>query len=298
MRLVLRAAWRGLTELYESEGLTHAASISFYALLSLFPFLLLLFSVIGNLIADPQARDAVIGFVLRYFPQQFDFITRQMDSFRNERVGIGIGGAVALSYASLGVFNAMSSAVNHAWGVERRRSFIRHRVFSFFMMISAGALFVAAIVLVSAMRVAEARWVAAVGRPPAWLEAVSGGSTDYVATILLIGCVGLVFRFVPNVRIRFRDVWPGAVLTGLLWRLAFSLFSAYAADPSRWSVHGSVAAVVVFLLWIYVSAVLLLYGVEMTAAYVRLREAALRQAAPTSATVNRDGRSAVESTPR
>jgi uncharacterized BrkB/YihY/UPF0761 family membrane protein len=88
MRLVLRAAWRGLTELYESEGLTHAASISFYALLSLFPFLLLLFSVIGNLIADPQARDAVIGFVLRYFPQQFDFITRQMDSFRNELIAL------------------------------------------------------------------------------------------------------------------------------------------------------------------------------------------------------------------
>ena len=100
----------------------------------------------------------------------------------------------------------------------------------------------------------------------------------------------------PNVRVRFRDVWPGAVLTGLLWRLAFALFSAYAADPAQWSVHGSVAAVVVFLLWIYVSAVLLLYGVEMTAAYVRLREAAQRQRR--AAGVSRDGRSAVESAPR
>ena len=106
----------------------------------------------------------------------------------------------------------------------------------------------------------------------------------------------MVFFFVPNVRVRFRDVWPGAVLTGLLWRLAFSLFSAYAADPAQWSVHGSVAAVVVFLLWIYVSAVLLLYGVEMTAAYVRLREAAQRQRP--AAGVSRDGRSAVESAPR
>ena len=60
-------------------------------------------------------------------------------------------------------------------------------------------------------------------------------------------------------------------MTGLLWRVAFALFSAYAADPARLSVHGSVAAVVGFLLWIYVSAVLLLYGVEVTAAYVRLR---------------------------
>ncbi len=80
----------------------------------------------------------------------------------------------------------------------------------------------------------------------------------------------------PNVKISFRDVWPGAIVTALLWRLAFALFSAYAADPARWSVHGSVAGVVVFLLWIYVSAVLLLYGVEMTAAYVRLRRAEVR----------------------
>ena len=296
MGLVLRAAWRGVGELYGSEGLTHAASISFYALLSLFPFLLLLFSVLGALTADVQDRDAVIGFVFRYFPQQFEFISRQIDIFRTERVGIGVGGILALAYASLGVFNAMSSAVNHAWAVERRRSFIRHRVFSFFMMLSAGAMFVAAIALVSLMRVAEARWVAAVGPPPAWLERMTGAGTDLGATLLLIGCVGLIFYFVPNVKIRLRDVWPGAVLTGLLWRLAFALFSAYAANPAQWSVHGSVGAVVVFLLWIYVSAVLLLYGVEMTAAYVRLRELAERETHAVE--VSRDERSAVESAPR
>lgn len=276
MRLIARAAWRGVGEFYRSEGLTHAASISFYALLSLFPFLLLLFSVIGALTADPQARDQVITFVFQYFPQQFEFVTRQVDSFRTERLGIGIGGGLALAYASLGVFNAMSSAVNHAWGVERNRSFIRHRLFSFVMMLAAGAMFLAAIVLVTAVRVVEARWFGALGYRPAWLDLLAGVSSDYLGTALLVLCVGLVFRFVPNTRIRFRDVWPGALLTGLLWRLAFSLFSAYAANPERWSVHGSVAAVVVFLLWIYVSAVLLLYGVEMTASYVRLRDAALR----------------------
>ena len=159
MRLVLRAAWRGVGELYRSEGLTHAASISFYALLSLFPFLLLLFSVIGALTADPQARDAVDRLRPPLLSRSSSTSSPgQIDSFRTERVGIGVGGSLALAYASLGVFNAMSSAVNHAWGVERRRSFIRHRLFSFVMMLSAGAMFVAAIVLVSAVRVAEARW--------------------------------------------------------------------------------------------------------------------------------------------
>ena len=74
---------------------------------------------------------------------------------------------------------------------------------------------------------------------------------------------------------RFRHVWPGAIVTGLLWRGALSAFSWYARDLAAWNmVHGSIAAVVVFLLWIYVSAVILLYGVEMTAGYARLQDAA------------------------
>ena len=71
---------------------------------------------------------------------------------------------------------------------------------------------------------------------------------------------------------RFRDVWPGAILTGLLWHLALEGFSFYVRDMSRFNlVHGSIAAVIVFLLWVYTSAVVLMYGVEFTAAYARLR---------------------------
>ena len=106
---------------------------------------------------------------------------------------------------------------------------------------------------------------------------VSGVTAHYAATVLLIGCVALVFYFVPNTRVRFREVWPGAVVVGLLWRAALSLFSWYASDLASWNViHGSIAAVVIFLLWIYVSAVILLYGVEMTASYARVHDAAER----------------------
>ena len=270
MRRVLLAVWRGVGELYRSEGLTHAASIAFYALLSLFPFFLLLFSILGAVTADPAARDDVVAFILRYFPGHLDFVGGQIDNFRSDRVGIGVGGGLALAYASLGVFNAITSAVNHAWGAESRRSFLRHRLFSFLMMVSAATMFLAAIVIVSLVRVVEARWVGTLGMQATWMTPLRGAGADYAATVMLILCVALVHRFVPNVRVSFRDVWPGAVITGVLWRAAFALFSAYAADPARWTVHGSVAAVVVFLLWIYVSAVLLLYGVEVTAAYVRL----------------------------
>ena len=276
-RLIGLAAWRGVGELVNSEGPTHAASIAYYALLSLFPFLLLMLSLVGLVTADPGDRDKVVAFVFEYFPRQFEFITGQLDAFRASSVQIGVGGVLALVWASLGFFNAVTSAVNHAWGVERHRSFLKHRLVGFLMLLSAGGILLVAILIMSAARVAQTAWFSRLD--PAWpfMQWMSGVAANQLATALLVGCVALVFYFIPNTKVRFRDVWPGALVVGLLWRAALSGFSWYARDLARWNViHGSVATVVVFLLWIYVCAVILLYGVEMTAAYARLQEAAAR----------------------
>lgn len=275
-RLMLLAAWRGLKELYDSEGLTHAASIAYYALLSLFPILLLALFILNAMTSNAGERDTVVRFVFRYFPRQFDFISGQLDAFSRQPVRFGFWGVVTLVWASLGVFNAVTAAVNHAWAVERRRSFLGHRLVGFLMMVSAGLILMLGLVMATMVRLAETRLGEAFARSP-WLDWLSGIIASYVATVLLIGCVALIFYFVPNTKVRFRDVWPGAILVGLLWRVAFQLFSWYAADLATWNViHGSIAAVVVFLLWIYISAVILIYGVEMTANYARLQEAARR----------------------
>ena len=275
-RLIMLAAWRGVGELYDSEGLTHAASIAYYTLLSFFPLMLLGIFILGEMTNDAADRDAVVRFVFRYFPQQFGFISGQIDAFQTQPVSFGFWGVVGLIWASLGVFNAITSAVNHAWAVEKRRSLLMHRLVGFVMMVAAGLVLLLGLVMASLVRLAETRLGEAFVRSP-WLDNFSGIFASYLATMLLIACVALVFYFVPNTKVRFRDVWPGAILVGVLWRIALRLFSWYAADLATWNViHGSIAAVVVFLLWIYVSAVILIYGVEMTASYAKLREAAIR----------------------
>ena len=282
LRLLARSAWRGVAELYNGDGLTHAASIAYYALLSLFPFLLLMLSVLGQVTADPGDRDRVVAFVFEYFPRQFEFITGQIDAFRASTLRIGVGGIIALVWASLGVFNAVTSAVNHAWAVEKRRSFLKHRLVGFLMLLSAGGILLVAIVIVSAAKVAQSGWFGALQLRSSMLDWLSGVAANQLATLLLVGCVALIFYFIPNTRVRFRDVWPGAILVGVLWRGALSAFSWYARDLASWNVvHGSVATAVVFLIWIYVCAVILLYGVAMTAAYARFQDAALRHPAMT-----------------
>lgn len=266
------AAWRALVELVNSNDLTHAAAIAYYALLSLFPFLLLVISMLGSVTANEADRLAVLTFVFRYFPTQLDFVSTQLDAFRQARVQVGVAGSVALIWASLGVFGAITSAVNEAWGVDKQRSFLKHRMVSFLMLVAAGGVMIVALVLVGFIEVVQARWFGGMVARFQWMQAAQTLTFRYSANLLLIFAVGLVFYFVPNAKTRFRDVSVGAVLTGILWRLAFDGFAWYIGTNSRMTmIHGSIAAVVVFLLWIYVSSVILIYGVEFTASYARLR---------------------------
>ena len=267
-----RSAWLGFDGFYHSDNLTYAASISYYALLSLFPFFMLAFSLLGHATEDAQDRDAVLTFVLQYFPLQFEFITRQLDAFRSSHVTFGVLGTVGLVWGALGVFGAISTAVNYAWGVEKQRSFWRHKLFSFIMLLVAGLILLTALLLVSASQVVGASWFAEILSRFPGLGVLRSLAIRYATTLLFILVVGLIYYFVPNANVRFRDVWIGALVTGLLWKGALEGFSWYIRDMSRFTrVNGSIAAVVVFLVWVYTQAVILLYGVEFTAAYARLR---------------------------
>jgi membrane protein len=272
LRLTGLSAWRGLVGLVNSNDLTHAASIAYYALLSFFPFILLAISLLGAITADESDRIAVLTFVFRYFPTQLDFITNQLDALRATRTRVGVAGGLALIWASLGFFGAITSAVNEAWGVEKQRSFLKHRMVSFLMLVAASVVMILALLFVSAIEVAQTSWFGIVLSRFGWLAGLQTLTFRYLTTILLIVGVGLVFYFIPNAKTRFRDVWLGAIFTGILWTFAFDGFAWYIGRNSRLTfIHGSIAAVVVFLLWVYVSAVILMYGVEFTAAYARLR---------------------------
>jgi membrane protein len=271
-RLTAQSAWRGFVGFYNSDNLTYAASIAYYALLSLFPFFMLAFALLGKATADEHDRAAVFGFVLRYFPRQFDFITSQLDAFRTNALTVGVGGTIALVWGALGFFGAISTAVNYAWGVEKQRSYWKHKLFSFLMLLVAGALLLIALLLVSASSLVGASWFEGVLSRFPGLAVLRSLTVRNATTLMFIVVVGFVYYFVPNAKVRFRDVWIGAVVTGLLWKGALAGFSWYMRDMSRFTrVNGSVGAAVVFLVWVYTQAVILLYGVEFTAAYARLR---------------------------
>ena len=181
-------------------------SIAYYALLSFFPFLLLVFSLLGSITDNQEDRIAVLTFVFRYFPTKLDFVTGQLDAMNRTSVQLGVAGALALLWASLGVFGAITSAVNEAWGVERQRSFWKHRMVSFLMLVAGGGVMIVALLLVGAVEVAQASSFGIMFARFQWLAVLQTLTLDYLATLLLIVAIGLVY-FIPNAKTRFRDVW-------------------------------------------------------------------------------------------
>ncbi|MCU0255458.1 MAG: YihY/virulence factor BrkB family protein, partial [Vicinamibacterales bacterium] len=169
------------------------------------------------------------------------------------------------------VFSAITTAMNYAWRVEQQPSYLKHKLVSLLMMAAAGVLTFLALMVVSVQGIVGASWFTAALEGAPALTWATGVLANWTTTLLLVLIVGLVFYFVPNTDVRFRDVWAGALITGLLWRLALDAFSWYVRDLSRFSIHGSIAAVIVFLIWVYLWAIILMFGAEYTVAYTRLR---------------------------
>jgi membrane protein len=245
-----RAAGKGVIEFYNSSNLTFASSIAYYSLLSFFPFVILVGSVYARVIGADE-REALISLIDRSLPSQFEFLTVAVRDLSKSTVRFSVFGTILALWASMGVFGALTSAVNHAWGVENPLGFFKHKLVAFVMMMCAFLLLTMAILVVSASK------------------AVGAGAL--LPTFVFVS--GLIYYFAPNTKVRFRDVWFGAVLAGLLWRGAFAVFAWYLRAFSRLNLFGTVGTVMAFLVWIYLSAVILLYGVEVTAAYSRLRRA-------------------------
>jgi membrane protein len=281
VRVSAVAAGGALRELLFSNDLTHAAAIAYYALLSIFPFLLLVVSLFGGLAAEDTDRAAVLSFIFRYFPTRFDFLVQQLDAFRQHPVGLSVTGGLGLVWGSLGVFGALTSAINEAWGVSKPRGFWKHRLASFLLFLAATGAMLIGLLMVSASHIVTSTFGYSFN-DVWWIAFIRSIALQYMATVLFIIAVGLVYYFVPNERARFRDVWVGAIFTGVLWRGGFEVFSWMTSRNAQIQVvNGSIAVVVLFLMWVYVSSVILMYGVEFTAAHYRAR----RHPQATAATV-------------
>ena len=249
----------------------HAAALTYYSLLSLFPALLFAVALLGvfsgqKLIADAADYLKTAGAP----PDTVDAVTAALESAQSQRstaiTALVIGLALSLNAAS-GAFSAVGRALNRVWRVEEGRGLVRRKlndlgwtlvvlvlvIITFVLIFVGGGLAEDVLGLVGLGETAAAVW-----RVVRWPLALVSAMLVYA----------VVYYAAPNLEIRrWQWISPGAVFGVLTWIVASALFFVYVSNFSSYSAtYGAFAAAVILLVWLWLTNVVLLFGAELNAA--------------------------------
>lgn len=256
-----------------------AAGLAFYAVLGLFPGLTALVAIYG-LVADPGDVRGLISSYGPLLPAEVrgllaSELTALVDERSSAQLGIGLGVSLALLLwsASSGT-HALIRGINLAFDQPEARPFYRRRLLALGLTLG-GLVFIAVAVAAVAVVPAVLASLALGPRLEAWISWLRWP----LLTAALYGGLEAFYRLAPYRRRRPRRLGIGALLATALWLLGSSLFSLYVAGFGRYhTTYGALGAVVVLLLWLYLSAFVVLLGAEIEAVLDQLREGRSDQA--------------------
>jgi membrane protein len=249
------------------------AALAYYTVFSLAPLILVLLAIIGFLFRDdPAGAWNKITQQMSYFLdpsalQVVQNIAQKASQPGKSAIATIIGVALALFGAS-GVFGQLQDALNTIWGVKAKPGtgiwgFLRARFLSFAMV--AGICFLLLVSLaIEALLKGFSHYVQSV---------VPGGIVialtvylvfDFAVVVLLFA---MIFKFLPDVKIQWRDVWIGAVMTAIFFGIGKWALGLYLSSGAAGSAYGAASSLITLLLWVYYSSQILLFGAEFTQVY-------------------------------
>ena len=247
-----------------------AAAIAFYALFSLFPLFLAIISVAGFVLGPHADKTQLARDISEVIPVSADYIGRTVEGIVSARAITGVASIIGLLWASTAAFGAMRKGINAAWGIRKTRPFLKERAMDFTLVIGAGLVILS--LLFGTPILESIRELSAVIAPEA------DAPVDYLWSLiarlttpfLTFATFVLLYRFLPNTKVTFSDVWMGALLAALAFDGAMWGFVWYVRTfPVYNAVYGSVGAVMALLTWVYVSAIILLFGAHVTSRYAQ-----------------------------
>jgi membrane protein len=258
-------------EFHENDLFTSAAAMSYFGLLTLFPALLLLLALSNRIPAGAQ----MLQHIVQVYPGSGKFLHDTVRSLSNISTEIFFTCALIVLWAGSWVFAVVERALNRIWGTTSRK-FLHGRALTLGMigivglLLSISALSTSVLVLLqevagrlSPRQLENYRLLASVGSA-FWQIIFALGS--FLVTFLLFV---IVYRFMPNARVKLSDTVPGAIIGGLLWEVAKYIFAVSLNYFHYDQVYGSVGAVVAVLTWGYVSSLVLLFGAQLTNVFHR-----------------------------
>jgi len=274
----LRGRWRqvrealrdALVRFARENSLTISASIAYYSLLALFPLLLLLLGVSGIFIRRFELSGRLALVLAHYLPVRTDFIMRELVGISQAYGRTGLLSFLLLLWASSGVFLPLERALNRAWEVEKQRPWWRRRLLALEMAGIFGCLTLLSTLLVGTRRYTHAWLITWVARPALPFVEFLYRGIFLAATFGITLCMFLViFERLPNRPMSLRQVFPGALLTALLWEAVRSLFTHLLPFLNYRQVYGSIGVVVALVTWVYISSAIMLFGAQVSSSLYR-----------------------------
>jgi membrane protein len=261
----------------QDDGALMSRSIAYYALFSIFPLLLVLVSFSSFSLDSAEVQQLVQDFVESNLPVVADLVQGNIEQILAASGTVGIIALVGLLWSASGVFSAIYRAVNRAWGNPKSQLFWAEKLFGLAVVLVVGLLLVATTFYSTIVSVLQS-WKPSFFDWQPFIEISTASSWRWTSTLLppLVSAVTFIilYRIIPKNGVTWRDVWLGGLVAGLVWEAARRLYAWYLASVASYNlIYGSVGAIIGFLLWAYLSAMILLLGAEFTARYSDWRQA-------------------------
>ena len=274
-RSVIGLVKDAFTEWKEDNASRLAASLAYYTTFSLAPLLILIIAIAGLL----GGQDAVHNQVMTQIEglvgaQGKDFVESLITSASEPKQGLlasGIG-IITLLFGALGVFAELQNSLNTIWEVKPKPvkgmgasiwRFIRQRILSFSLVLAIGFVLLAALAVNAALTAFGDVVLNPSQLSPLLLQVINLVISFMVITFLF----ALMFKFLPDAEIAWRDVWLGAAVTSLLFNLGKFAIGYYLGHSSVGSTFGAAGSLVLILIWVYYSAQIFFFGAEITQVY-------------------------------
>ena len=249
------------------------AALAYYTVFSLAPLVLLLLAIVGFIFRnDPAGAWRRVTEQMSYFLDQsaMDVVANiaQTASQPNKGMLATIIGILLALFGASGVFGQLQNALNIIWGVKAKpgaglAGFIRSRFLSFAMVAGVCFLLLVSLVFESLLK-SFSHYIQTIF-PGGIVIALGVYSIFDLAVVVLL--FALIFKYLPDVKIQWRDVWIGAVMTAIFFAIGKWALGLYLGSGTAASAYGAASSLITLLLWIYYSSQILLFGAEFTQVY-------------------------------
>jgi membrane protein len=255
------------------QGLEASAAIAYYAIFSIFPLLLTLISVVGFVLAGDQAVDLVLNFigdVVPVPPIALESVLRQVVTQRDVSGIVGIAG---LLLAGSGVFTTLARNINRAWPNARRQSLVRAQLIAFGLIAVVATTLILWMIWTSFIGLLLAQDFLVMERLLPFHEYVLNplaGLFPFLAAFLLFL---IIYRWLPNTQVRWREAFWGALFSSIAWAVLTVGFSWYVRSGliNYDLLYGSLGTSIALLTWVFISAIIILFGAHLSASIARTR---------------------------